>query len=90
MSIVSLLISWGNNASIVSADAARRLQQHGLNALPSPKPTGFLREFVRQFSSPLIYRLVAVESPNGFCNGGSDHPPLLILEAPPLARSSRE
>ena len=74
MSIVSLLISWGNNARLVSADAARCLQQHGLNALPGPEPTVFLREFVRQFTSPLIYMLVAMESPNGFGNGRSDHP----------------
>ncbi len=39
--------------------AATRLAQYGPNALPRPTPPGVLRVFLRQFTSPLIYVLLA-------------------------------
>ena len=41
------------------AEAARRLEQYGSNALPQTKPPGPLRVFLHQFTSPLIYILLA-------------------------------
>lgn len=38
--------------------AARRLAEHGPNALPEPPPRPAWRTFVRQFKSPLIYILL--------------------------------
>ena len=41
------------------AEAAARLQHYGRNALPASKPPGIARVFLHQFTSPLIYVLVA-------------------------------
>jgi len=41
-----------------SAEAARRLERFGRNALPRAKPPGVAVVFVRQFKSPLIYVLL--------------------------------
>lgn len=40
-----------------AADVARRLAEHGPNALPEPPPKPAWRTFARQFKSPLIYIL---------------------------------
>jgi magnesium-transporting ATPase (P-type) len=39
-------------------DAARRLAQHGPNALPEAKPRPLVKVFLGQFASPLIYLLL--------------------------------
>jgi len=41
------------------AEAATRLERNGRNALPRPKPPGVAQVFLHQFTSPLIYVLVA-------------------------------
>ncbi len=41
------------------AEAAARLQRYGRNTLPAPEPPGLIRVFLHQFTSPLIYVLVA-------------------------------
>ena len=41
------------------AEAAARLQQYGRNALPAVEPPGIAMVFLHQFTSPLIYVLVA-------------------------------
>ncbi len=41
------------------AEAAARLQHYGRNALPATEPPGIARVFLHQFTSPLIYVLVA-------------------------------
>ncbi|HHH89519.1 MAG TPA: ATPase, partial [Aliiroseovarius sp.] len=40
-------------------EAAARLQSFGRNSLPRPAPPGIVRVFLRQFTSPLIYVLLA-------------------------------
>ncbi|MDH3901463.1 MAG: HAD-IC family P-type ATPase, partial [Gammaproteobacteria bacterium] len=40
-------------------EAAARLQHYGRNALPAAEPPGMARVFLHQFTSPLIYVLVA-------------------------------
>jgi len=40
-------------------EAAARLQHYGRNALPAAEPPGIARVFLHQFTSPLIYVLVA-------------------------------
>jgi Ca2+-transporting ATPase len=40
-------------------EAARRLAEHGPNALPEAEPDGMFLIFLRQFQSPLIYILLA-------------------------------
>ncbi|HHJ15764.1 MAG TPA: HAD family hydrolase [Gammaproteobacteria bacterium] len=42
-----------------SAEAEARLEQYGHNALPETRPPGIPRIFLRQFTSPLIYILLA-------------------------------
>ncbi|MDZ4226307.1 MAG: HAD-IC family P-type ATPase, partial [Patescibacteria group bacterium] len=44
---------------LTSADVAKRLKEHGPNALPETKGDSYLTIFVRQFKSPLIYILFA-------------------------------
>ena len=39
-------------------EAAARLNEHGLNALPESKPDGYFVIFLHQFKSPLIYILL--------------------------------
>jgi len=41
-----------------SAEAAKRLSEHGPNALPQAPPTSLWRRILRQFESPLIYILL--------------------------------
>jgi Ca2+-transporting ATPase len=41
------------------AEAAARLQHYGRNALPAAKPPGIVIVFLHQFTSPLIYMLLA-------------------------------
>jgi len=41
------------------AEAAARLQRHGRNALPTAEPQGIALVFLHQFTSPLIYVLLA-------------------------------
>jgi Ca2+-transporting ATPase len=41
------------------AEAAARLQRHGRNALPMAEPPGIALVFLHQFTSPLIYVLLA-------------------------------
>ncbi len=41
------------------AEAASRLQRHGRNALPTAEPQGIALVFLHQFTSPLIYVLLA-------------------------------
>jgi len=48
-----------NEAGLHTDEAARRLKEGGLNALPETKPDGLLLIFLRQFQSPLIYILLA-------------------------------
>ncbi|GMR07203.1 MAG: HAD-IC family P-type ATPase [Gammaproteobacteria bacterium] len=50
-----------NSAShgLTSSDAATRLQQYGPNRLPQEEPRHIFRVFLRQFTSPLIYVLLA-------------------------------
>ncbi|MBT8117690.1 MAG: HAD-IC family P-type ATPase [Gammaproteobacteria bacterium] len=55
--ILSILDSSPNGLS--HADAASRLQQYGRNALPEAEPPGMATVFLHQFTSPLIYVLVA-------------------------------
>lgn len=42
------------------AEAQERLKIYGFNVLPESKPDGYLRIFLRQFQSPLIYILLLV------------------------------
>ena len=44
---------------LTHAEAAARLERYGRNALPRAKPPGMARIFLHQFTSPLIYVLVA-------------------------------
>ncbi|MBN8431621.1 HAD-IC family P-type ATPase [Microbulbifer salipaludis] len=46
-------------SGLSDTEASLRLDQYGANTLPHPRLTGFLRLFVRQFISPLIYVLLA-------------------------------
>jgi magnesium-transporting ATPase (P-type) len=55
--ILSILDSSPNGLS--HAEAATRLQQYGRNALPAAEPPGMAIVFLHQFTSPLIYVLVA-------------------------------
>ncbi|PIQ82140.1 MAG: ATPase [Candidatus Omnitrophica bacterium CG11_big_fil_rev_8_21_14_0_20_64_10] len=54
------------------AEAARRLQAVGLNALPQPKRPGLFLIFLRQFKSPLIYVLLAAGAVSGALGEWSD------------------
>ena len=40
-------------------DVAKRLEHYGHNTLPQPEPPGIAKVFIHQFTSPLIYVLVA-------------------------------
>ncbi|MFV8782634.1 cation-translocating P-type ATPase [Microbulbifer sp. SA54] len=44
---------------LAAEEARQRLTSYGTNALPLPRLPGFLRLFLRQFISPLIYVLLA-------------------------------
>lgn len=44
---------------ISHAEAAVRLEHYGRNALPRARPPGVVQVFLHQFTSPLIYVLVA-------------------------------
>jgi len=48
----------GSVRGLSSAEAARRLERFGRNALPRARPPGVAVVFVRQFKSPLIYVLL--------------------------------
>ncbi|HEY4488265.1 MAG TPA: HAD-IC family P-type ATPase, partial [Candidatus Paceibacterota bacterium] len=54
--VIEALHSSGQGLS--SEEAAVRLAEFGENELPSPKADGYVRMFVRQFASPLIYLLL--------------------------------
>src|SRR3989344_2228569 len=54
--VIEALHSSGQGLS--SEEAAVRLAEFGKNELPSPKADGYVRMFVRQFASPLIYLLL--------------------------------
>jgi len=49
----------GSPNGLSHAEAAARLQRYGRNALPVAEPPGIVRVFLHQFTSPLIYVLVA-------------------------------
>jgi magnesium-transporting ATPase (P-type) len=49
----------GSPNGLSQAEAAARLQHYGRNALPATKPPGIVHVFLHQFTSPLIYVLVA-------------------------------
>ncbi len=51
-----------NENGLGSSVAAERLQENGPNALPAAKTEGYVRIFLRQFQSPLIYLLVAASA----------------------------
>ena len=54
------LTALGSSAQgLSSAEATRRLQTNGPNALPEKQPTSLLWLFLRQFGSPLIYLLLS-------------------------------
>ncbi len=55
--ILNLLSSSHHGLSV--DEAGQRLQQYGLNTLPKLKQPGLFRVFIHQFSSPLIYVLLA-------------------------------
>ncbi len=46
------------DVGLTRAEAARRLLQHGPNALPQPERASFLRRLLRQFQNALIYLLL--------------------------------
>lgn len=48
-----------NHHGLSLAEAKKRLQQYGLNTLPKLEQAGLLKVFIHQFSSPLIYVLLA-------------------------------
>lgn len=55
-----VLSAWGvSRHGLSEAEAAARLERHGRNALPRAKPPGIVEVFLHQFTSPLIYVLVA-------------------------------
>lgn len=49
----------GSPHGLSRAQAVARLEHYGRNALPKAAPPGIARVFLRQFTSPLIYVLVA-------------------------------
>jgi len=49
----------GSSHGLAGIDAASRLEKYGRNALPRARPPGVVRVFLRQFTSPLIYVLMA-------------------------------
>jgi magnesium-transporting ATPase (P-type) len=49
----------GSLNGLSDMEAAARLQHYGRNALPAAEPPGIFRVFLHQFTSPLIYVLVA-------------------------------
>jgi len=49
----------GKQQGISASQAAERLLEYGLNALPERKPPGLLRIFICQFNSPFVYILFA-------------------------------
>jgi magnesium-transporting ATPase (P-type) len=49
----------GSPNGLSHTEAAARLQHYGRNALPAAEPPGMARVFLHQFTSPLIYVLVA-------------------------------
>ncbi len=55
--ILELLLS--NHHGLSLAEAIKRRQQYGLNTLPKLEQAGLLQVFIHQFSSPLIYVLLA-------------------------------
>ncbi|HZL98616.1 MAG TPA: cation-transporting P-type ATPase, partial [Planctomycetota bacterium] len=46
-------------SGLTGAEAEARLARHGPNALPRPAPMPMWRRWLRQFSNPLIYVLLA-------------------------------
>ena len=51
-----------NEHGLSSDEAARRLKEDGLNALPETKPDGYPIIFLRQFQSPLIHLLLVASA----------------------------
>jgi len=49
----------GSLHGLAQAEAAARLETYGPNQLPQPQPPGLWQVFFRQFTSPLIYVLLA-------------------------------
>ena len=47
-----------SHSGLTTAEAAARLAQYGPNALPAKERDGWVRRFLRQFESPLIYILI--------------------------------
>lgn len=48
-----------DSGGLTSAEARDRLKIYGSNTLPKSKPDSYLKIFIRQFASPLIYLLLA-------------------------------
>lgn len=46
------------DVGLEAKEAARRIQENGLNALPEEKPIPILIAFLKQFTSPLVYLLL--------------------------------
>ncbi len=55
---VLLLLGTDPQAGLSHAEARRRLEQYGVNRLPSGAGAGWLRRLARQFHNPLIYVLL--------------------------------
>ncbi len=55
---VLLLLGTDPQAGLSHAEAGRRLDQYGVNRLPSGASAGWLRRLARQFHNPLIYVLL--------------------------------
>lgn len=47
-----------SNSGLTHDEAAKRLEQHGLNIIPQAKKPGIIQVFLRQFKNPLIYILI--------------------------------
>ena len=59
-------------AGLDHAEARLRLERHGPNALPAPRPPGWLEIGVRQLRSPLIYVLLAAAAGSLFLGHATD------------------
>ena len=63
---VVLLLGTDPQAGLSHAEARRRLEQYGVNRLPSGAGAGWLRRLARQFHNPLIYVLLVAGAAIGF------------------------
>jgi len=60
LAVEVLLQLWNaSSAGLSSAEACRRLEKVGPNRLPPPYRPGWITIYVRQFTSPLVYLLLA-------------------------------